>query len=120
MYTSEDFPRIITRRNITITVNGSATTIKAEDAAYDKLLEAIKNEEWDEIPKLLSPKELVTQLSDGRLQVEGNQVYLKEEDGAEWPIPGELNQSILMHIERDLPLNGLVNFALNLRKNPSY
>lgn len=117
--TSDDFPRMVTNRSIIITSGGETTTYKAEDPTYGRLLEAIKKEDWDAIPSIMSPKAAVRRLSDDQMRVEGDTVVLSDEDGAEWEVPGALSECILMHIDQDLPLGGLMNFARNLRRNPS-
>ena len=118
-YSSENFPRIVTTRSIVITHEGETLTVKSDDPTYGRLLEAIRSENWDDVPALLSPKQAVKTLSNGQLYVDGSQVILQEEDGAEWPVPGALNDCLLMHLQENLPLGGLVNFAKNLRQNPS-
>jgi hypothetical protein len=118
-YSSVDFPRIVTTRSCTITFEGSTLTIKSDDPAYDTLIKAIGDEDWDALPSLMSPATAVKNLSDGRLRVDGGQVYLTDEDGNEFEVPGSLNDCIILHIDKNLDLGGLVNFAVNLQDNPS-
>lgn len=119
MYTKNDFGWVITQDSVFVEFKGESATILADDPAYNRIVNAIKTEDWDSLPAILSPKMAIVELSENRLHVDGSQVYLKEEDGAEWPVPGELNDCILRHVHENLPLGGLVNFAFNLRKNPT-
>ena len=119
-YTSEDFPRTVTNRNIIITgPDGEMSTFKKEDAAYDRLKKAFREEDWDAVPAIMSPKTAVRRLSDDQMRVEGDTVILSDDDGAEWEVPHALSECIIMHIDQDLHLGGLMNFARNLRRNPS-
>lgn len=119
MLTSSDFPRIITKQSIVVIYDGKHNTIKNDGAGYIKLLDAINDERWDDVPGLLSPELAMEALSDGQLRVEDGQVYLTDEYGNEFTVPSGLNDNIMLHLNASLPLKPLVVFAQNLQKNPS-
>jgi hypothetical protein len=117
--TSTDFSRLITTKSITIGFDGETRTIRKEDPAYQKLLDAIREERWDDIPDLLKPERAVATMSDGDMRVENGQVIVKGPEG-EFAVPSGLNATILHYIENQLPFKPLVKFAINLSQNPSY
>lgn len=119
MLTSSDFPRIITNNNIAIYYKGKHSTISFESANYSKLLDAFREERWDDVPALLSPEASIGPLSNGKLRVDNGQVYLTTDDGCEFAVTPSLNKNIMLHIEQKLNLASLINFALNLQNNTS-
>ncbi len=118
-YASTDFTRLITTKSITIGFEGETKTFKKEHPTYQKLLEAIREERWDDLPDLLTPEKKISTMSDGEMRVENGQVKVKTPDG-EFEVPSDLNKTILFYMENQLPFKPLVKFAINLSQNPSY
>jgi len=118
--TSKDFPRIVTKQSIVVMYDSKHNTIKSDHPNYQKLIEAFREERWDDVPNLVSPQQAVIDLSDGRLRVEDGVVYLTNDDGDEFTVSNSLNDNIMLHIEQNLDMTPLVNFAINLQKNPSH
>jgi len=119
MLKAEDFPRVVTRNNITVFHLGKQYTVAKESSAYNDLLEAFRQGDWDYIPDLLSKEALLKTKSGGKLRVENGQVYLLDDDDCEFVVSKSLNDSILFHMEQELDLTPLVAFAKNLQLNPS-
>ena len=117
--TAKDFPRVITRNSIIINHDGRQHIVRSDEASYELLLGAFRENDWDSVPDLLSPKVALHALSNGQLRVEGEQVYLSDEDGCEFQVSQSLNDNILLHLEQKLNLDPLIKFALNLQRNPS-
>ena len=117
--TSSDFSRLITNRSITISFDGDTKTVMKESPLYEKLLLALREERWDDIPGLLTPETAVSHMSHGDMRVENGQVFVKAADG-DFEVPSGLNSTILFYIENSLPFEPLVKFAINLSQNPSY
>ena len=117
--TSNDFPMIMTNNSIVVYHNGKPNTVTKDNPNFTALKDAISEKRWDDIPALLSPESAVDSLSNGRLRVKEGTVYLTDEDGNEFTVSSSLNENILYHIKEKLPLEPLVNFALNLQQNTS-
>ena len=118
MKNKEDFAILITNKSVTVTTDGNSKTVRKEDASYGDLIRAIKNQQWDKISRLLSPEDAVLDLSNGQMSVIDSQVTLKTSNG-DFLVPSGLNDKILLHIEKKLPFEPLIKFALNLSENPS-
>ena len=121
MLSSKDFPRIVTKQSIVIVYDGKHNTVKSDHPNYDKLITALRDEKWDDVPSLVSPEEAVKELSNDRLRVEDGQVYLTDEDGGEFAVSSSLNDNIMLHIEQGLDMKPLVEFAesaANFSGNP--
>ncbi|HEY1645737.1 MAG TPA: hypothetical protein VGF75_05185 [Candidatus Saccharimonadales bacterium] len=130
MRTEQDYSWLITNKSVTVSYEGISHTILRDEKNCDGLIAAIKNKEWDEIPKILSPETAVANRSDGDMRVESGQVWVKvpkghrRDDGTEvdieFAVPSGLNGTIIKYIDEGLPFRPLVKFAVKLSHNPSY
>lgn len=114
----KDYSWLITNKSVIVSIGGNSYTILREDRNCDSLITAIKEERWDDIPKLLSPELAVSNMSDGDMRIEEGQVYVKT-PGKEFAVPSGLNATIIKYIDEGLPFKPLVRFAVNLSENPS-
>lgn len=119
MLAKSDFCFLVTTKSIAVTFRGKTVTVSTDDKRYQKLLSALKEEKWDDVPELLQPEKVIYQMSKGKMRVENNQVFVQSE-GAEFPVSARLNTTILKYMEEGLPFDPLVNFAIKLNQNPSY
>jgi hypothetical protein len=114
------YPVILTTKSVTVTVDGVPLKAHAGTVAYEDAKEAIREGNWDEIPRILQPEKAIEHYSDGSMRVEDGQVLVDVGEDNEFAVPVDLNDMILDHMEERIPLEHLVNFAKNLSKNPSY
>ena len=115
----EDFKYVKTNRSITVHFNGDSKTAIKGDSLYDKLAEAIANKNWDEVPGLMSPDMFVASASNQQMKVEDGQVYVMTEVNGWWPVPSDFNSTIVEYMNKNIPFDRLVKFAVNLSENPS-
>jgi hypothetical protein len=107
---------IITESNITVNYNGQTHIIdRVTSDCAEKVLEAIKNEQFDDIPKLVSIADRMAEFSDGHFIVRDAQIYI--DDVA---VPTMLSNKILQFMKEGLPYKPLIKFAQNLQQNPSF
>lgn len=90
-------------------------TISSKDENYDKVLLAIKESRWSDVPELICPKRRILNFSNGRFEVKDNKVLI---GGIE--IPTALSNKIVEYSKEDLPCEPLIKFWENLNQNPSY
>jgi hypothetical protein len=105
-------------------VNGDNITVIADDNQYnairgqnpnfDKILDAIRNSEWEGITKLFDIKKDVVESLSGLVEIVNGTLYF---DGS--PIHNVLADRILDMVENNLPIKSLVKFLENLMRNPS-
>lgn len=119
MKTSADFVRLITPQSINISWEGKNRIITADNLQYSEILNCIKEERWNELEGLLDLAAVVVEYSNGLFRIDGGQVYVKQENG-EFKVPTQLNERILFYMEKELPFDSLINFAMKLGQNPSY
>lgn len=108
--------------NDTITVHmGSKTrSVRSDHPNYDKVLEALKDEDWESVEVLIDTALAVEEASYGSFRVIDGQVLCKDFSGNEFEVPSGLNEEILKYLKLGLNYERLVLFARRLVMNPSY
>jgi hypothetical protein len=119
---------ILGKDRLTIVINNSTTTISKLDGRIDGIMDRIRdlsqlvknsqqyNEEVVALQACLNPAANIEALTDDRFMYDGRHVYLK---GTNVPMPSLLGERIIEFIEKDYPLEALVNFWKNCLLNPS-
>lgn len=106
---------VYTGDSITLIINNEPYILKkGSHPLFDKVCELVKSEAWDEIEKLLDIKKAIHEFSDGRVVVKGDKVHF---DGS--VLHNALTKRILSMIQEGFNVQPLVNFLMNLNKNPS-
>lgn len=82
---------------------------------YKNVLQAIKEERYDEIADVISPEKKILEFSEGFISVEDGVIVI---DGEE--VPNELSDRIIKFANEGLPYMPLVCFFRNLIENPSF
>lgn len=106
---------LITDHNITVNYDGQTHIVSRTDALANKLIEAIKKDEKDQIPNLVSASKRIENFSKGNFLVKDGQIFV---NGV--LAPKVLGDKILKFANEGLPYQPLVKFAENLQKNPSF
>jgi hypothetical protein len=112
--TTNNVQFIITDNNITVSIDGRTHMVARSDANAPKLIDALRNKRYDEVPELISIATKIEKYTDGNFKVEDGCVMV---DGVE--VNGLLASKIMEFEEQGLPYMPLVRFARNVRKNPS-
>lgn len=102
---------------ITAYVKGRPYTFAKDNKAYAEVLNAVKNEDGDEIVRLGTiPKEIkaIDSFGEGKVQVVHGVVQYNGK-----PISNSFTERILRHIAEGLPCKHLCLFLENLLQNPS-
>ena len=104
---------ILTAQGITLSYDGNFTTISKGDHRYPDLIEAVKENRWEDIPSILDMSLAFcnidgVELIDGRIEIEGRK------------IPDVLTERVLNFKENDLPFEPLIKFSKKLLDNPSF
>jgi hypothetical protein len=101
--------------NITVIADGNQyNAIRGQNPNFDKILDAIRNSEWEGITKLFDIKKDVVESLSGLVEIVNGTLYF---DGS--PIHNVLADRILDMVENNLPIKSLVKFLENLMRNPS-
>jgi hypothetical protein len=106
---------IITDNNITVNYDGQTHIVPRKDSLADRLIDAIRNKNLDEIPRLVSVSKRVEEFGQGNFVVQDGRIMI---NGV--AAPELLSRKILRFMNEGLPFEPLVKFAENLLKNPSF
>jgi hypothetical protein len=108
-------PFLLQGKNLILVIDGKSHTIsKDTHIAYGKIVEALKNQDWDEITDLVSPKAVLTNFGSGNITIDGNKILWKGQ-----PFHNALATRMIEMYQDGFPIEPMVLFMENLMKNPS-
>jgi hypothetical protein len=112
---SNAIPYLIQGKNIILVIdNKSFTVSKDTHIAYDKIVEALKAQDWDSLPELVEPKKVIISYAEGFVTIEGESVFWKGQ-----PFHGALATRMIEMLREGFPIDSMVRFMENLMTNPS-
>jgi len=108
------YPFIIQGKNIVVVIGNKSHTISKTHITYQKVLDAIKAQDWDTVKDIIEPKKVVLNYGQGNVSVQGETLFWK---GAE--MHTSLSKRMIQMLQDGFPIEPLVNFMENLMSNPS-
>jgi len=108
------YPYIIQGNNIVVVIGNKSYTVSKTHITYQKVLDAIKAEDWDLVKEVVDPKKVVLSYGKGNVSVQGETLYWKGEQ-----LNGGLAVRMITMLQEGFPIEPMVNFMENLFKNPS-
>ena len=108
------YPFIIQGSNVTVVIDGKPHTIAKTHLTYQKVVDAIKAQDWAAVKQIIDPVKVVLNYGKGNISVQGSQLFWKGE-----PFAGVLATRMIAMLEEGFDISPMVNFMENLMKNPS-
>lgn len=112
---TKGYPYIVQGNNIVVVIGSKSHTINKTHLAYNKVLDAIKANDWDTVDSVIDPKKVVVDFGGGNVSIEGTKLFWKEK---------ELNSSLAIRMvkmyQEGFSIEPMVNFMENLMSNPSH
>ena len=108
------FPYIVQGSNITVVIGTTPHTISKSHIAYNKLLNAIKANDWETVQDIIEPKKAVISFGQGNIEIEGDKIFWKGRE-----MHNALTKRMVAMIQEDFPIEPLAAFMENLMTNPS-
>lgn len=108
------YPYIIQGRNITVVIGTQVHTFASTHMFYDRVREAIKNDDWDTVDELIDPKRTVINYGAGNIEIQGESLFWKGN-----PLHNSLTVRIIKMFQEGFPIEPMVLFMENLMQNPS-
>ena len=108
------YPYIKQGDNITIIIDNKAYTIDKTHLMFDKIVEAIKNNEWDSIQPMLDVKEAIVDYSKGRITIKDNEIFWDGEI-----FHNALSERMISMMKEGFSIEPMLLFMENLMNNPS-
>lgn len=106
---------IVTDQNVTVNYDGQTHIVPRTDGLATRLIEALKKEDFDKIPELVSASQRISKFSAGQFTVQNGEIFV---NGIQ--APTALSKKILAFSNEGLPCEPLVKFTEKLQKNPSF
>jgi hypothetical protein len=108
------YPYLIQGSNIVVVIGNKSHTISKTHITYNKVLEAIKANDWDVIPDIIEPKKVVLNYGQGNVSIQGETLFWKGKE-----LNTGLSVRMIQMLQEGFPIEPMVNFMENLYKNPS-
>lgn len=108
------YPYLIQGDNIVVVIGTNSHTISKTHVTYQKVLDAIKVNDWDTVKDVIEPKKVVLNYGKGNVEIQGDKLFWK---GTE--MHNALSRRMIQMLQEDFPIEPLVLFMENLMNNPS-
>lgn len=108
------YPFILQGSNVTVVIDGKPHTISKTHVTYQKVVDAIKSNDWTTVKNIIDPVKVVLNYGAGNVTVKGEQLYWKGQ-----PFAGVLATRMIAMLQDGFSVEPMVLFMHNLMKNPS-
>jgi hypothetical protein len=108
------YPILFQGDKVTVVIGTKPHTISKSHFMYNKLVQAIKDQDWELVKNIIEPKKIVLNFGNGNIEIEDQKIFWK---GIE--MHNALTKRMIQMIQEDFPVEPLVNFMENLMQNPS-
>ena len=108
------YPFLIQGNNIVVVIGNKSHTVSKTHLTYQKVLEAIKAQDWDLVKDIIEPKKVVLNYGKGNVSVHGEELFWKGK-----PLHNAMSSRMIQMLQDGFPIEPMVNFMENLYNNPS-
>ena len=108
------FPYLIQGKNIVVIIDNQPHTVTSTHIGYEKLKQAIKDNDWDAVKQVVDPAREILSYGAGHVAVQGSKVFYKERE-----MSGVLTNRLIEMYQDGFPVEPLIMFMENLMQNPS-
>lgn len=108
------FPYLIQGNNVVVVIGNKSHTISKTHITYQKVIDAIKAQDWDLVKDVIEPKKVVLNYGQGHVEIQGDTFFWK---GVE--MHNALTNRMIQMLGEGFPIEPMVLFMENLMSNPS-
>ena len=108
------YPFIMQGNSITVVIGSKPHTISKSHITFQKVLDAIKAQDWNLVKDIIEPVKVVLNYGKGNVSVQGEELFWKGK-----PMHNALTNRMIAMLQDGFPVEPLVNFMENLMTNPS-
>lgn len=108
------YPYIIQGNSITVVIDSKPHTISKSHLTYQKVVDAIKAGDWEQVKNIIEPVKVVLNYGKGNVSVKGEELYWKGK-----LMHNALTNRMVTMLQDGFPIEPLVHFMENLMSNPS-
>jgi len=105
---------LIQGKNIVVVIDNRPYTITSTHIGYEKLKQAIKDNDWDTVKQVVDPAREILKYGQGHVAVQGSRVFYKDRE-----MVGVITQRLIDMYQEGFPVEPLILFMENLMQNPS-
>lgn len=106
---------LIQGNNIILVLGGKSHTIsKDSHMNYDKIVDALKSQQWDNLSDLVEPKKAIINFGKGNVTIDGDELLWKGE-----AFNNALSRRMIDMYTEGFSIDPMIKFMDNLMKNPS-
>lgn len=109
------YPFIIQGNNVVVVIDNKPHTISKTHITYQKVVDAIKADDWETVKDVIEPKKVVLEYGQGNVEVQGDKLFWKGKE-----FHNALSSRMIQMLQDGFPVEPLVAFMENLMQNPSY
>lgn len=112
---SNEVKYLIQGKNIILVIDGKSHTIsKNTHIAYNKIVDALKAQDWDTLREHVEPKKAIVNFGKGYVTIDGGKVHWKGQ-----VFHNALATRMMEMFQDGFPVDPMVKFMVNLMDNPS-
>jgi hypothetical protein len=111
---TQAFPFLIQGSNVVVVIDNKPHTISKTHITFQRVVDAIKAQDWDLVRDIIEPKKVVLNYGQGNVSIQGDTFFWK---GAE--MHNALTSRMVQMLGEGFPIEPLVLFMENLMANPS-
>jgi len=108
------FPYLIQGNNVVVVIGNKSHTISKTHITFQKVIDAIKAQDWELVKDVIEPKKVVLNYGQGNVSIQGDDFFWK---GA--PMHNALTSRMIQMLGEGFPIEPMVLFMENLMTNPS-
>jgi hypothetical protein len=105
----------LTANGLSLIVNGDPATINNSHVNYERIITALREQRWDDIPDLLNVAQAIVKFTEGLVSVSNGEIHY---NGA--VLHNSLTSRMLEMITLGLDIRPMAKFLNRLMKNPSH
>jgi len=105
---------LIQGKNIVVVIDNRPYPITSTHIGYEKLKQAIKDDDWDTVKQVVDPAKEILAYGQGHVAVQGSRVFYKDRE-----MVGVITQRLIDMYQEGFPVEPLILFMENLMQNPS-
>jgi hypothetical protein len=108
------YPYIVQGSNIVVVIGNVSHTISKTHITYQKVLDAIKAQDWEAVKDTIEPKKVVLNYGAGNVSIQGDELFWRGQ-----VLDNSLSKRMITMLQEGFPIEPMVNFMENLMSNPS-
>jgi len=108
------FPYLIQGDNITLVVDNKPHTVNRTHPTYQRVVDAVKANDWDTVRDVIDPKQVVINWAQGHISVQGEQLFWQGQ-----PFHSALSRRMIDMLKEGFDIGPMAAFMTNLMQNPS-